>query len=237
MQKIIIGSPLYAPKPKEKKLTKKDISLQFLLADDKRSTYKVTQVIIGADYGTDKRDLRKAILGNISAHDRKYMKLRNFTNKKAFFELDTKKWLSDSTRGIRPTTRLASFSRSYRLKVRVPDMIVKDILAEIFTKFLLRHFKVWIKTKDSREIIKKFKLRVRSRLPSMFDYTYDYQWNTVTITLKFVYRGILLLGLRKAFTNRYNNRRPVFNFSRAVGRNMASFNRPRWRRHVGRKFI
>ena len=241
MQKIIVGSPFYVPRPKDnkekKKLTKNDIDLQFLLADDKGSTYKVSFIIMGADYGTyTKRSLRDAILANISTHDRKYMMIKSFTNKKAIFELNTKKWLGDATRGIKPITRIASFSRSYRLKVRVPDMIVTDILSDVFNKFLLRHFKVWINTRDKREIVKKFKIRNRSRLTSLFDYNYDYQWNTVTISLKFLYRGALLLGIRSTIANRFNKQH-TFNFARSVNRNMASFNRYKWKKYVGKKFF
>ena len=231
MRYVLTEEKSFIPKIRPTK-QEPNITLQFLLADDLKRKYKIVFMVLGIEEKPEKRKLRKAILDNISSFDRKYMILNNFNTRKAVFYLNERKWFNDALRGVRPKTELSTFSRSYKLKIKIPDMIKDDILMDNFFEFIKRHFKEWIDKKD-RKILKDFRLKTRRKISSMFDYEYDYQWNTITVRLKTIYRVGLIFGIRKTLFGRNRN----FNFNKSVSQNLNSFNRRRWRKYVGRKFI
>ena len=236
--KFIIKNPTYTPVKRKKplKVRPQDITLQPLLASDLGRTYIVSFIINGPTGRVNKKSFRDAIISNISSYDRTYMELKTFTRRKASFHLRTKKYMDDTLRNVRPRTVLTSFSRKYKLKKRIPDMITTEILSKRnFNDFLLRHFKEFINNnRNKRDITKFFNIKTRRRISNLFDYDYDSMWNVVTIKLKALLRSGLLFATSRSLSNRTFT--PV-NFNRSVNRNLSSFNRGKWRRRVGRKFI
>ena len=235
-RRVVIGDPLYSPSNnnKPKKIKKEDITLTHLLSDNRNNKYySVTFIINSSINKIEKESLKQAILNNISSYDRQYMELNSFTRKKAIFHLRTKKFIDDTLRNVKPTTVLTNFSKVYRLKKRWPDMITYDIMKDSFVDFLLYHFKDYI-NKKGRGLLKFFNVKARGRLSNLFDYTYDYNFNYITVSLKTVYKASLLFGLRNSFNKRGTK---PFDFNRSVNRRVSNFNKNKWRRFVKKSFI
>lgn len=194
------------------KINKSDVSLQFLNSKDIGSTYKV-EFIVNLNLkqrlddpstkltmrNVDSTSLKNAILDNVTKTDEEYMDLVDFDTTKAVFHLKTNKWIEDCLKSVSGTKNLTTFSIKFKLKKQPPNMIKKDILRSEWDNFVLRKVKQWITDKKGREkrllnIIfpKEVVSSISQRFSNMFDWDYDYRWNSVEAKLKSVWVIALL---------------------------------------------
>lgn len=193
-------------------IKKRDVSLQFANSKDIGSTYKV-EFFVNLNLGSrledpstkltmrnvDSVSLKRAILDNVTKTDEEYMDLVSFDTTKAVFHLKTDKWIQDTFKGVRGTKRITTFSISFKLKQQPPNMIKKDLLRSEWDQFVLRKSKQWVTEKKGREqrllniIFPKAVVKnINQRLSNMFDWSYDYRWNTLDAKLKSIWIIALL---------------------------------------------
>jgi len=251
--------PTFTPPiiPQKIKINKGDVYLQFMLAKDIGPTYKVEFLIqlnpiektrdpslMLSPSSIDMESLKNAILDSINPYDKKYMILNQYDTRKAIFHLDSDKWFNDCLSTVNPVTHLSKFNRVFRLKARVPLMILADPLSKIFGDFVVKKFKEYMEKKNKEGYWFKYlfptsaaRSRMRSRVRNMFDWEYDQQWNTVTATLKPIYIMGLLFSvgaLAKKISDRDVKNRNI-EFSQRVQQNLKSFDLKKFEKFVSRK--
>lgn len=249
-----------APPVGKIKISPADINMSFLLAADIGKTYKVTYVlsIITKQQKLDPNiklspskvdmiSLKNSILANVDSYDKGYMNISAFDNMKVEFHFDSDKWLNDCLNNVSPVTYFSRFNRIFKLKKRVPAMISHDYTTIPFEKFVIRRFQEYMESKKKAAVWFKhlFPDEVRQRwskgAANMFDYTYDTQWNTITITLKPLYiLGIIYaIGLMtKKMTKRDiegSYKRGLF--AQQVQKQVKKFDRKKWEKFIKRPFI
>lgn len=249
-----LASPTF---PNRVKIKKSDVYLQFLLAKDIGPTYKVEYIvqlnpmeavknpsINLSPSNVDMASLKKAIIDNIDLYDKKYMILKNYDTRKAIFHLDTDRWMNDALSTVRPVTHLSKFNRVFRLKTRVPRMILYDPMSKIFGDFVIKKFKEWMEKRSKEGTWFKFLLptsaarsKLRSKVRNMFDWEYDIQWNLVTATLKSIYIMALLFSvgaMAKKLSDRDVKNKNI-EFSKKVEKNLKAFDLKKFEKYVNRK--
>ncbi|HUS51099.1 MAG TPA: hypothetical protein VMZ91_13100 [Candidatus Paceibacterota bacterium] len=242
------------------KLTKQDISIQFLLATDIGHTYKVIYIITinssvrqrdpsvpYSPINIDMESLRSSIMEHVRPYDREYMILQKFDHRKAEFHLNTKKWIKDATNGLTPTTHISKFDRAFKLKKEPPKMIMQDFMRAQWAHFVVRKFKKWLE--DQRKEAQFFKYlipeslrsKIRTRIRDMFKWYYDIQWNTVVAKLKPIWIIAFLYAtgtiLRKMRETDLNNKSKKELFAVKVKKNMPQFDDKKWKKFIQRRFI
>ena len=232
------------------KINKNDVNLTFLLTRDVGKTYRIVYVVgiltrqqrydpsfILSPSKIDMVSLKKAILANIFYSDLKYMNLISFTHKTAIFDFNIEKWLDDATRNLKPKTEFSRFNRVFRFKAKVP-MMVLTTNSFGFSEFVIRNFKEYMDSKQKAAkwfkylIPEELRKKVRSRVSNMFEYNYDMQWNSLTLTLKTVYILALIyaIGLmakkmtKSDVSGEYKQRQ----FAKSVKSNITKFDRKKW---------
>lgn len=243
---------------KKIELRKKDIALTHLLSKDLGKTYKVVFLIniyppmnIGPNLKITPRtvnmiSLKKAILGNIKNYDLKYMKLINFDTQKAEFHFDLDKWLGDATSGLKSSTAISKFARTFKFKVAPPRMIMEDMLRDEWGKFILKHFKKYIEDKNKGKdyfkhlLPKEIKGKMKKRIVNMFEWQYDIQWNRVTATLKSVWILALLFAISTSVDKltKYDMKGSKKElFADRVKKNLKNFDNLKWEKYISKKHI
>jgi hypothetical protein len=190
------------------KLTKKipvrpqDVSMEFLLSREIGNDYKV-EFLIQLNLGPQRQDpslivrnseidmasLRNSILAKLPPVDRKYMMLKEFSAIKATFHFDYSLWFKDALHNVSPQNILTQFSRTFKFKVPLPSMILKDAIRVGFPDFLIRKFKKYIEVKQEgkgwfKNLFPTITKMVSTKIPERFDYTYNYQTNSMILNLK-----------------------------------------------------
>lgn len=247
--------------PGKQSILKADVNMTFLLAQDLGRVYKVvyalsiitkTQRLAPQTILTPSMinmfSLRNAILANVSEYDKKYMELIKFDTMKVEFYFKHEKWFEDALRGTQPVTELSRFSRTFKLKVRVPGMIFHDFTSIPFEKFIIRKFREYMEKKRTaaKWFRHLFPTEMRQRLQRslatrMFNFNYDIQWNTVKITLKPLY----ILGLIYAIglvAKKLSKRDIESSYKRGmfaiqVKKHLKKFDRAKWEMYIRRRFI
>ena len=244
--------------PAKINLLKKDVYLQFLLANDVGKTLKVVFLIninttqqqrdpsfILKSSMIDKNSFKRSIMANISAFDKRFMTLQSFDTMRAIFTLDTTSYLRAAASTVKPLTRIEAFKREFQLKERVPDMIKMDPMGGVWDNFIVRKFKEYME--ESRKEIAWFKTlipdvarrKMRMKIRTMFDWTYDYTTNKVIATMKPIYALAVIYAVG-AMTKRLTkndffsiNRQDVF--AKKVTGNIKRFDSIRYDKYVKKK--
>jgi hypothetical protein len=202
-------SPMMSPSykaPQKIILNRNDVSLQFLMSKDAGSKYTVTYLLSIIPRSTEKdpsllltpatvnmTSLKNAIMANVNAFDKNYMTLDNYDTRRAIFSFDHEKWLKDSVSDTATTTKVTRFARDFRFRKTVPTMIMYDPMRTYFSNFIIRKLKDYMEKGNKGAKWFKHLLpdtarsRLRGRIRNMFDWEYNFQWNTVTATLKPIY--------------------------------------------------
>jgi len=252
--------PVLTPPAGKIKIRPADINMSFLLAGDMGKYYKVVYVINiitknqkldpSLRIATSKIDmlsLKKSIIANVDFYDRSYMTLAKFDNTQAEFHFEHDKWLDDCLKNTQPITQFSRFNRVFKFKKRVPMMIYHDYTSIPFVKFVIKKFKEYMESKKKAAIWFKHlfpdetRRRWRQSASRMFDYNYDIQWNTMTITLKSLYiLGLLYAigAMSKKMTKRDiegSYKRGLF--AQEVKKNVKKFDRKKWENFIKRRFI
>jgi hypothetical protein len=249
--------PIRTP-PQKVRLTKNEVSLQFLMARDIGKTYRITYLlniipnrlernpsIPLSPANVDMAALKNAIMNNVKAHDKMYMTLVNYDTRKAIFDFEHEKWLRDSVTDSGTTTKVTRFAREFRMKRPVPSMIMFDPMRTYFAPFILRKFKEFMdKGNKGAKWFKHLlpdaaRSRMRSNIRNMFDWEYNFQWNMVTAALKPLYImaiiyavGALTRQLRKEHLKSVNTQKM---FATRVYSNLKQFDYGKFDKYSKRK--
>ena len=251
-----------APEEYDKKieLRKNEVTLNFYETKDSGGVFRINYIVMIKPKGRrldpkvkmspavlDMQSLRNAIVSNIPPFDRKYMILRKFDDRKAFFVFDHEKWLKDATRGMKGKTHYSKFDREFKFKIKPPSAIHRDRLTIKFEKFLTRKFLDWLEKKKSNQkdyfkylIPSREQRKIRMNIMNMFDWHYDSQWNRMVAKLKSIYIIALAYATGSAVKklSRSNiNKSQKKLFSDRVNNNINSFDKRRWQEFARKKFF
>jgi hypothetical protein len=243
-------------------ISRNEVSLQFLRSKDIGSTYKVEYLVnINTKTRTDdpsenlnmrdidNRSLKKAILGNIKSYDERYMELNDFDHTKATFHLKTDKWIDDATRGLKPKKKLGSFMLKFKLKQAPPRMIMEDALRGPWSDFVVRKIKQWMREKSRREhrllndiFPKSIQRKIRKAVTDMFEWSYDFRWNTVEAKLDNKWIIALLYATseltKKDSIDKLKSKSQKHLFSTKVKKNIKArdFDKKKWQKLLKKRY-
>jgi len=230
------------------------VNLRLMYSRPVGKTYRVVQEMILANGNVydprpiqmrdiNRRSLEQAIKQKIGSYDNNYMKLVSYSTNKATFDFDYKKWFNDSLNNIAPSNRLSKFEQRFKLKKQVPKMIQYTVNMD-FDKFLLRKFKEYMETnRKHRTWFEKFLPReisgkIRNGISKMFDYTYDYQSNTVIAKLKNIYIMGILFAVGHTVDSKLKGKKLIdIDFEKSVKRKSRQFDRRKWESFIKKRFI
>jgi|GEM_PF-5304854 hypothetical protein len=244
------------------KISKNEVSLQFLRSKDIGSTYKVEYLVnINSKQrmenpsdnlnlrDIDNTSLKKAIFDNITSYDQRYMELNDFDHTKATFHLKTDKWLDEATNRMRGKKKFGSFKMNFKLKQAPPRMIMEDALGEPWSGFVIRKIRQWFMDSKRREgrllgdiFPKSIQRKIRQRLTNMFEWSYDFRWNQIEAQLESKWVIALLYAVseltKKDSLNKLQNRTEKYKFSTKVKDNIKEkeFDRKKWKKFIKKKF-
>lgn len=174
------------------------------------------------NFNFDQNLLKKKLEAWIKPEDRKYIKLVYFTTIKSIFKFDVDLWLQDALKDNMATINYSTFSKSYRLKKQLPYMVRVWGLTNLYEKHVAEKFKQLLKRQpknreDVFSMITKFtgKTLGLDKI-NYFEYSYNWQSNTITVNLKPIYFASILatasLYLKKKKTNKVDFDKSVMKF-------------------------
>jgi hypothetical protein len=242
--------------PLKIRIKKTDVKLDFLLAKEVNGKYKIEYYVsiipsvrernpsIPLNIGTiNKKDLESAIIYNLDYYDRKYMNLLTFDTKKAIFYL-SEKFFIDAFNSITPTTTFSSFRRDFRLKIRLPRVIVYDPVGN-FNSFLIKKFIEYMEKKRKEGkwfkylLPKQLRAKYRKKIRNMFNWNYDPVYNKISATLKTIYilaiiyaTGTMLKKIKPSDTITYSNKKL---FADKVKGNIKQFDSKKFDKYIKRR--
>ena len=247
--------PRVVPLPSRVQISQEDLTLSFIISKDIGDFYEMVynvQILTKEQRmnptiklpprSIDMASLRMAILSKVNAFDRKYMELKKFDARYAIFHFNVEKWLNDALMGVNPRTELSKFSRTVKFRIKIPFMMLQNPMVYQFEDFLIRNFKKYMEKKRvSRQWFRylfpqDFHTRAREAISNMFDYSYDMQWNLITITLKTFYVMALLFSVglvayqvgKQEVDSQWRQQR----FARNVEANVPRFDYKRWEKFI-----
>jgi len=248
------------PQPIFKKivLKKSDISKQFLLSSDMGRYYKVVFLLNIVSpirerdpskpltpTTVDMKSLGKALVDGLNRIDKKYMKLYNYDTRRAEFRFDYEAWIKDSVSENSSITKLTRFARVFKMKVSIPDMILNDPMRDFFGKFIIRKFKEYMVTKNKENAYFKYLLpdvlrsKMRGKIRTMFDWEYDFTYNTITAVLKTIYIMAIIYAVgqmtKRINSNDVKNTRNQQLFTDRVKHNISKFDYGKFDKYSKRK--
>jgi hypothetical protein len=244
--------------PKKVVLRNSDVSLQFVLARDTGRNYIIVYLLniipnmaqrdpskILQASNMDMNSLKKAIESKIITRDKKYISIRDFTTRRVTFVFNHNEWLRDAVTDTSSRTTLTRFARDFRLKKQVPLIIMADPMRMPFGNFIIRKFKEYMESKNKEATWFRYLLpesqrsRFRGRVRNMFDWTYDFTWNTITATLKSIYilalmyaTGVMVRRMTASDMRSPTNQRM---FATKVKQNLKQFDYGKFDRYSRRK--
>lgn len=245
---------------KKIKLRKNEVTLNFLETKDSNGIFRINYIVQLRLKGRrldpqvkispsvlDMQSLRDAILSNIPPFDRKYMILRKFDDKKAFFDFNHDKWLKDATKGMKGKTHFSKFDREFKFKIQPPKAVSRDRLTIKFEKFITRKFLDWLENKKSKQkvyfkylIPAREQKKIRTKMINMFDWHYDSQWNRMVAKLKSIYIIALIYAtgamVKKLSRSNISDSQKKL-FSDRVKSNIKSFDKRKWEEFTRKKFF
>jgi hypothetical protein len=244
--------PQYSP-PTKIEIRKQDLSLDFLLAREVGKNYKIEYIVniipsvrerdpsiplnpLTVDMGS----LKKAIIQNIDYYDRKYLDLVNFDTRKAVFYVN-ETFFKNAFTNINPATSFSSFRRDFRLKTRLPRVIVYDPIKG-FDDFLLKKFFEYMEKKRKENtwfkhlLPEQLRRKYRSKIRNMFEWDYDPIYNKISARLKTIYilaiiyaTGSMLKKIRPNDTITYNDKKL---FVDKVKSNLNKFDETKYKKYI-----
>jgi len=244
--------------PKKVVLRNGDVSLQFVLARDTGRNYIVVYLVniipnvrerdpsrpLQAS-SVDMNSLKKALESKIRSQDKRYIEIRDFSTRRATFVFKHDVWLKDAITDTSSRTTLTRFARDFRFKRQVPLMILADPVRLPFGNFIIRKFKEFMERNNKESKWFKHLLpesqrsRFRGRVRNMFDWQYDFTWNTITATLKSIYilalmyaTGVMIKKMTVSDMRSPTNQRM---FAMKVKQNLKQFNYGKFDRYSKKK--
>ncbi|HUS51364.1 MAG TPA: hypothetical protein VMZ91_14440 [Candidatus Paceibacterota bacterium] len=233
--------------PQKIKLLKNNVTLQFLASSDTGKFYQISFLLnitpstleknpsIPINPSTvDMEFLKKAILDNILLKDKRYLILKNYDTRKVIFNFNHELWLKEAVREESSVSKYTRFAKDFRLKVKVPLVVMMDPMRNFFGDFIIRKF---IEYMESKRVESKWfkhllpdeiRKRARYRVRGMFDWNYDFTWNVITATLKPLYAMALIYAtgmmIKKIKMNDLRNANNQQLFVAKVKDNVSKFN-------------
>lgn len=249
MDFLTINNPSnFLPQPPltKTKLSKNDITLEFILSRLTQEGYKIrflVRIMPMALNGLQSKNidmvsLHDAIIANIDSFDKKYVTLKSFDTLKCEFVFDFNKWFKDALKDVTPKTYFSKFNQEYRLKIQPPKMILFDTMRSLFFDYITKEFKNYIvkNNKDKKWfghlLPSEFQKRVNVRLANMFEYEYDYMNNRFLINLKSVY--VIGASMLTGFALKEIKKQ---SFADRVEKNPSNTSKEQWKKYITKKFI
>ena len=181
-----------------------------------------TNQIIKGVISVDNKTLQLKLNNWIRPEDRKYIKLVSCNTQYSIFAFDADVWLEDAIKNSTNVVNFTTFSKSYKLSKQLPYMIRVYGLSMAYEKYIAETFKKKLKQnvktrEDIFSMITTFtgKLLTLDKI-NMFDYTYVYSSNSVSVTLKPIYMGSILAAA-SMYLKKKDNKKKDKNFDKTVG--------------------
>lgn len=182
------------------------------------STMQITPGLINVDQTALKRKLEAWV----RPEDRKYIKLVSFNTNKSVFKFDVDVWLNDVFKGTIPSTNVSTFTKSYRFTKQLPYMVRVYGLTYLYEKHVAEKFRAFLKKQpDKRESVFSMITNITGKTLgldklNMFEYTYNWQSNTINVNLKPIYFASVLAAasmyLKKKNTKKLDFDKSVMKF-------------------------
>jgi len=252
MKTFMIQPNKIAVKLDKVKLFKNNITLVPIISKDTGKLYKMNfmlNIYLPKKYDINTKlsprnvnmiFLKNAILNNISDYDRKYMSLSYFDTKKATFIFEKDKWMKDAVNNLSSKKELSKFSRSFKLKIAPPRMILQDMSSEYWGKYILRHFKKYVDDKKKGKeffrylIPKEMAKKLERKMANMFDWNYNIQTNKITAVLKSFWVLAIMYSAAKV-SKKIINKEAFFNAK--VKKNLNIFKNTNYNKYINKNKI
>jgi len=189
----------------------------------------------------NRKSLKDSLGLYIPKNDRKYIEVKSFDTTKVVYKFLWKKWIADSIKNVKPTAQLSKMTKTFKLKISLPKMLLFNFNPYL-ERFLEKKIKNYMANNQQKNWIsglipRELEYQIKSKMTSLYDFTYDSQNNNVSLKIKDIY----LLGMLYA-TGRYaNNRKQPYvkiNFQENVKRKKGKkFDRMKWESFINKKFI
>lgn len=190
----------------------------------------------------NKASLKKAIYNSLKASDQKYFEIEKFSMNSATFIFSWRKWFKDATQSITPKTHMSKFEKTFTFKVKLPDLLAFNF-SPYTDLFMVKKFRDYASERRMDEwfkgyIPKEYESRIRSKTSDMFDYSYDRQFNRISLRLKNIYILGILFAVGQTVNSQMNKQPYVkVNFNEKVKDRANKFDRQKWETFIKRKFI
>ena len=193
-----------------------DLEISFNLARRVGSEYKIEYLVkmieVKRSSEIDKKSLEESIIKKLNNEDAKYLILKEFSTFKAVFWFDYRKWLKDSASNITPVKDFAGFRKVFKFSKPIPKVISYDFIQVGFSAFIVDKFQKFIKLNRKEKswfsgmLSDENERKMMNKFDYFFNFSYDYQTNSITATVNPIYIGILLVAANqiqktKKFTN------------------------------------
>jgi hypothetical protein len=236
------------------KIAPKNVTLNFIRANDINKEYKITFAVTVMshehDFNSpsvaskiDMNSLKQAIMSNVYERDREYVILESFTFRFATFKFLWRKWFKDSLAGVNPHTHFSKFERVFSLKRQLPRMMIYHF-SPYTGQFMVNRFRELTSENKMHNwfdgfIPKEYQQKINIKLSNMFDYQYDNQYNRMVLRLKSIYILGILFALGHAVNVAQQQRQPYIrvDFENKVRGKVKKFDRTKWETFIRNKFI
>jgi hypothetical protein len=148
------------------------------------------------------QDTLKTKLNNwLRESDKKYIKLVSFDTNKSRFVFDIDAWLDDGMKNIKSTKSIIRFQRKYMLKVQPPYIVRTCGQRYDLQKYIASYFKDYCKKHPELRktvfniVTDEVEKKMRIGAVNYFDYSYDYQSNCISVSLKPVYEMTVMSAI------------------------------------------
>ena len=181
-----------------------------------------TSQFVGNEFSVDNNILKQKLTSWLKPDDRKYIKLISCDTRTSIFAFNIKDWIDDAFKDTSGSTiNYLSFSKTYKLKKQLPYLIKIYGVSIIYEKAIAEEFKEHLKrNKKTREDIFSMITKATGKILtldkiSIFDYNYIYMTNSVTVSLKPIYVGIMIAAATKYLNEKKDNKKS--DFDKSVG--------------------
>jgi len=189
----------------------------------------------------NRKSLKDSLQLYIPKNDRKYIDIKSFDTNKVIYKFLWKKWIADSIKNVKPTSQLSKMTKTFKLKISLPKMLIFNFNPYL-ERFLEKKVKSYMSNNQQKNWIsglipRELEHQIKSKMTSLYDFTYDSQNNSIILKIKDIY----LLGILYA-TGRYvNNKRQPYvkiKFQDKIKKKKGKkFDRNKWEKFINKKFI
>lgn len=231
------------------KLYTTNVDFDFVMAQVSRGDYKMSFIINifpkdgekVTSRNVDKKELEKIAKSKLLEDSKKYFDITKLTTNKLEIKFDVEKWLKDAVKGVKPKVHYSRFDKEFKLKEKLPKVIVFNNPHLDFNELVAKKFKEWTlkhkrKTKDFfKTLFPHVSKTLQRKISNMFDWSYDNLENKVVANLKSVY----VMGLAYAVGSYMNkksknklssNKRK--NFEMSVKKNVKNIDRDKFEKFI-----